>query len=446
MNFLDNLVLPQSAEHLELLKYLIGIALMILVPYLSLLIGLTSISAGFYKKGITNNDEDSILVSKLLIDSISFNKSMIFGFGLIPMLSIAFAVIELMNLSGVLINIYFIISLVSFLIGIVFIYAYKHSLSLHSITAFYVKNIKDTNSNTLDTATEYDNKTTQINKKYPYYGIFFIVVSVYFLITSFTIVFNTSVWANSNFFWSSLFSFSPLFYFVNFLALAYLVCIIFSLYKIKLVNNNLSEAFIQSSNNDMIKRGIVFSIIFMISIITNLVMLPTTSLSLSYFISLVFLFLLTVIIINQFYLMLKNNNANYSNSVLYLIIIVVVFFVVGNLSALSTSTQKQIDKLSTNYITYQDEFKKSLGIETKVISGADIYNGKCIACHAFDKKVVGPPYNVVLKKYEGNMDKLIKFILNPVKVDPNFPAMPNQGVKPNEAKAVAEYIISTYKK
>ncbi|MFH0734426.1 MAG: cytochrome c [bacterium] len=446
MNFLDNFVLPQSAEHLELLKYLIGIALMILVPYLSLLIGLTSISAGFYKKGISNSDDESILISKLVIDSISFNKSMIFGFGLIPLFSISFAVIELMNLSGVLINIYFVVSLVSFMIGIVFVYSFKHSLSLHSITTFYIKNIKDNNSNTFNTAEEYDNKTTLINKKYPYYGISFLVISVYFLITGFTVVFNTGVWETGNLFWSSLFSFSPLFYFINFLTLAYLICIIFTLYKIKLSNNNLSEKFIQKNNTVLLKWGIIIAVIFMITIITNLIALPVSSLSLSYFSSLVFLFLFTIIIVNQLYLMLKNNDAKHTNSVLYLIIIVVVFFVVGNISALSTSTQKQIDKLSTNYITYQDEFKKSLGIETKVISGADIYNGKCIACHAFDKIVVGPPYNVVLKKYEGNMDKLVKYILNPVKVDPNFPSMPNQGVKPNEAKAVAEYIISTYKK
>lgn len=85
------------------------------------------------------------------------------------------------------------------------------------------------------------------------------------------------------------------------------------------------------------------------------------------------------------------------------------------------------------------------GIGIVQISGADIYNGKCIACHQFDKKVVGPPYKETLPKYEGKMDELIKFISNPVKINAEYPAMPNQGLKPNEAKAIAEYIMATYK-
>ncbi len=446
MNFWDNLVLPQSAEHLELLKYLLGISLMILIPYLSLLIGLTSLSDIFYNKGVNKNKNEEISFSKLLIDSISFNKSMVFGLGLIPFISILFIVIQLMNTSGVSVSIYFIISIVSFLISIVFIYAFKHSLSLHFITNYFVKNIKDDNSNTFNTANEYENKTTQIIKKYPQYGLLFLVVTVYFLIVGFSVIFNTSVWKNENIFIYSIFSLSPLFYFINFISLAYFVSIIFSLYKLKTSNDSFSEGLIKNIQPFLLKKGIVYAIIFMISVIANLIMLPIASLSLDYFLSVIAILLFTVIIINQFYLMLKENDSKYSFSVLYLVFIVVLFFVVGNISAVNISTQKQIDKLSTNYIVYQDELKKSMGLETVVINGADIFNGKCIACHAFDKKIVGPPYNTVLKKYEGNIDKLIKYILNPVKINPNFPAMPNQGVNQNEAKAVAEYILSTYKK
>jgi cytochrome c1 len=60
--------------------------------------------------------------------------------------------------------------------------------------------------------------------------------------------------------------------------------------------------------------------------------------------------------------------------------------------------------------------------------------------------LVGPPYNEVLPKYVNNKDALVQFILNPQKINPAYPAMPNQGLKPNEARAVAEYILSTYQK
>jgi cytochrome c len=39
---------------------------------------------------------------------------------------------------------------------------------------------------------------------------------------------------------------------------------------------------------------------------------------------------------------------------------------------------------------------------------------------------------------------LVKFILNPVKMNPAFPAMPNQGLNPKEAQAVADYLLEKY--
>jgi cytochrome c len=80
----------------------------------------------------------------------------------------------------------------------------------------------------------------------------------------------------------------------------------------------------------------------------------------------------------------------------------------------------------------------------KTMSGEDIYNAKCSACHMFDQKKVGPPYRVVLPKYAGDKAKLIAFVLNPVKVDPAYPPMPNQGLKPAEADSIASYLLSKY--
>lgn len=79
---------------------------------------------------------------------------------------------------------------------------------------------------------------------------------------------------------------------------------------------------------------------------------------------------------------------------------------------------------------------QELGLE----EGARIYRERCSACHQFDRKVVGPPYNDVLPRYAGDFDALAAFILNPRKVDPAYPAMPNQGVRRAEARAVAAYL------
>lgn len=82
--------------------------------------------------------------------------------------------------------------------------------------------------------------------------------------------------------------------------------------------------------------------------------------------------------------------------------------------------------------------------EASLELGETIYNQKCIACHRFDQRIVGPPYNSVLPKYEGDVEKLSGFILNPVKVDPDYIQMPNQGLKPHEAESVAQYLLQEW--
>jgi len=77
-------------------------------------------------------------------------------------------------------------------------------------------------------------------------------------------------------------------------------------------------------------------------------------------------------------------------------------------------------------------------------AGERIYNTICSACHEFDSRVVGPPYNAVLPKYVDDFDALTAFIFRPEKIDPDYPAMPGQGLKRAEARAVAGYLIEQF--
>ena len=59
---------------------------------------------------------------------------------------------------------------------------------------------------------------------------------------------------------------------------------------------------------------------------------------------------------------------------------------------------------------------------------------------------MGPPYQETIPKYNGDVKKLAQFIYNPVKVNPDFPPMPNQGLKMKEAEAIASWLMSKVKK
>jgi cytochrome c len=108
---------------------------------------------------------------------------------------------------------------------------------------------------------------------------------------------------------------------------------------------------------------------------------------------------------------------------------------------LHNATRDHAVRLASVYDRNEDALKTALGVGAKPLTGEDIYNGKCSACHLFDQKKVGPAYKNVVTKYAGRKADLVRFILNPVKVDPAFPNMPSQGLRPSEADSIATFIM-----
>ena len=69
----------------------------------------------------------------------------------------------------------------------------------------------------------------------------------------------------------------------------------------------------------------------------------------------------------------------------------------------------------------------------------------CLACHAVDKKLVGPAYVEIAKKYKGNKDAggvLIKKVINGGGGVWGTIPMPPNPVKEDEAKLLVEWILS----
>ncbi|ABA89787.1 menaquinol oxidoreductase complex ACIII, membrane protein and cytochrome c subunit ActE, 1 heme-binding site [Syntrophotalea carbinolica DSM 2380] len=75
------------------------------------------------------------------------------------------------------------------------------------------------------------------------------------------------------------------------------------------------------------------------------------------------------------------------------------------------------------------------------ISGQRLFEQKCSVCHRFDQRVVGPPLNSVIPDYRKTPDALAAFLLQPVKRNPDYPAMPNLGLTTAQAQALADYLF-----
>lgn len=96
-------------------------------------------------------------------------------------------------------------------------------------------------------------------------------------------------------------------------------------------------------------------------------------------------------------------------------------------------------------------FAASALVAGPAFANADLAQKKnCMACHAVDKKVVGPSYEDVAAKYAGQKDAVDKLAMKVVKggagVWGPVPMPANAAVSDAEAKQLVTWIMSLKKK
>ena len=78
---------------------------------------------------------------------------------------------------------------------------------------------------------------------------------------------------------------------------------------------------------------------------------------------------------------------------------------------------------------------------TTKVTGEYIFQSVCTACHAMNKKVVGPAMAYAINKYKNDRDAMIQFVNNPRKVNPDLPVMPKPPITPSEVEMVVDYLL-----
>ena len=89
-----------------------------------------------------------------------------------------------------------------------------------------------------------------------------------------------------------------------------------------------------------------------------------------------------------------------------------------------------------------------LAVSTPALADLQLATAKnCMACHAVDKKLVGPSYKVVATKYAGQKDAADKLAAKIIKggsgVWGPVPMPANAQVNPDEAKKLAAWVLAT---
>jgi len=448
MDLLDKLVLPQSSHHMVLIKYLLVLSNMLLVPFLSILTGSLIFSLFFKRRAEKTNNKLAYRFAKELVDLVTFNKSAAFALGIVPLVSSAFGYAQLLHLSNVNVTNFLFLAALFLLAAMVMIFTFKYSFHFKDIFKAADEKGVGTTDFEKEEISKYSTNTRELNKKTGVIALYLTIFSVYFYIGAVQLAIDAERWQPNTNVISIIFSLSTLVNFLQFFVGSLALTSIVILYKYFRPNSEIKgeEEYFDYIKKFTLSNSLVLTIAFPLMVALGTVVKTKIALSFMVFAYSAAVILLLLFISSLIYLMLKESHLRYSLAVLFMYIMVFALLIIKDQYAFDTSTKKQFEILSANYLEFQNSLKAEFGVGGAVISGVDIYNGRCVACHAFDKKLVGPPYNETLPKYDGKKEDLVKYILNPVKVDPAYPPMPNQGLKPKEAEAIAEYILTTYKK
>jgi cytochrome c len=196
------------------------------------------------------------------------------------------------------------------------------------------------------------------------------------------------------------------------------------------------------------KKGVDLAVVSLlvqpVLILLSLLFLPAEALS-GIMVALAGIAVLMLLLALQLlYAMEKEGKLQYAGLAFFALVCASAFTVTKDQLAIQNATKEHAARLVVAHEKQIEGLKARLGIGAPLPTGEDIYNGKCSACHLYDQKKVGPAYNLVLPKYAGKKAEMISFVLNPAKVDPAYPPMPNQGLKPAEADSIVSYLFRKY--
>jgi len=443
MDFLDKLVLPQSAEHIELLHYMLILILTLFVPFISIIFGGTFASIHYGKKFRKTNILYYKKFSKDVIEYVTVNNSVGVILGIVPLIAAILIFAQLLHTSQIQTVSFLAFSLVLIIIALFMIYTYRYSMMLSNV-------FDSVNSNSIsdkDAEEDYIKikaKSSYLSLTYGKSGLVILFVGIWFYVAAITSAASFNSW-NFPGFITALAAPKVLLNLLIFIAFAFTLtnaAILFIHLYWNESERNVDTAYTKFVKDIASKAGLKASILLPILIAINLFSFPETNLSGSIFVYAVISILLIFLAYHFFYMIQIKSDYRFGALIFFVLILATVAFIVKDQKAMTNATEKHSLVLSTEYDKILAELKGEGTVA--VLSGKELYDVRCASCHKFDQKLVGPAHFDVLPKYVGKEAQLVAFIRNPVKVDPAYPPMPNPGLKPQEADAVAKYLLEEY--
>jgi cytochrome c len=443
MDFFDKLVLPQSLEHNALLHFLSILVLMFFIPFLSFVFGGSIVSLFFRRKGLKENNAHATRFARQVIEITTVNKSIGVGLGIVPVLMLILTYAQLLHTLNLIAVKYFILLLPVLLTGLVLVYTYRYAFVFKGL-------LKNVNGNAEENADAgiYEGKLEKLFLSTGKWAVFFLAVATYLFVAGFTaslLSASSDVVLTLSSILNSATIFFRWLYFVSAALSLTGALLLFHFFYWEGGRSGEDPEYLAFVRKALLKLVFIAALAQPLLLMINTAALPLGSLSMHIFLLTFIVIVFLFVVYHLLYHCLKTGRTEHVATVFVLLLLATFALIVSDQTALGNATTKNTLVLGSVYDEYKAELEKA-SVNPTAASGEQIFKNKCSACHKFDQKLVGPPYKETLPKYGDDAAKLAAFVYNPVKVNPAYPSMPNQGLKPAEAKAIAKWILEQVKK
>ncbi len=451
MNFLDQLVIPESNEHLTLLRYLLVVVTIFFVTYVSIALIASTFAALFDWSGRKNGTRHHSQFAQDLADLASPNKGIIYAMAVIPLVTTILIYTQLFYGMDIGISSYLFYSAIFYFAGFYFLYGYKRSFHLDSIYSTF-RNLASFPGGEVraDVASDvefYERVAVIARKHGGRRSAILFWIGTWIFVGATRLAFTPDRWVGSTLA-TVLFSgetfWSLLSYVVTALVITSAAVLFFFFKWEKAIAAPADESYRAFVKKHVLPIGLIAIALEPILIFFEIQNLPQTGVTNLTFAIACIGMIVAFFVVLLFYSMLKDSKVNLGSYAFLGAIVIVFIWTAKDEIAFHYATRTQNQVLGQRYEAMLASLNPNAA--QPVISGEDIYNGRCSACHRFDVKLVGPPYNQTLPNFVGKIDSLEDFIMNPRQAVPGYPPMPAQGLKPDEVKAVADYIMDVYLK
>lgn len=449
MMSLENLALPVSGSHLSLLSFLLMLAQISFYIYTGIVFGSMILSYLFKRDYNKTGNELDNKFSQDIISVITTNPTTWFGFGLMPMLAIIIMYIQMaggqaLNSVNILM-----ISFLFYAVGITVIYFYKNSLHYQMLYSLFNKRkaiVKDEFSEGL--AEEQNKQMGILNRSTGFWGITFMLFAVWIFSTGTQYAVDESMWGDSAV--QNMLTLSVFFKVTQFIIAGISMAgatYIFLRYYWDGGYDFKDENYAEYARKKATGWTLVTLVIQPLLMAFTIGYAPKSTVSAMVYLGVALAIVFSFIGSHMVFTYLRSNTTNLLKYAFALVLAAFTFFAV--------SQQQNFTEANSQYMALRVHEYEMLELARAAeksgpveIDGSEIYKTRCSACHQFDvAQVTAPAYKDVVPKYDGKMDALVEFILNPQprgNIDPNgnkYPPMANQGLNKREAEAIAKYLV-----